>query len=118
LFFEIEDEAVKALFEGDGNSDRQKACGIHFEISFNQKYQNEYALLIGSDKKPTTLPIEYYEIAWRSFARDDRVTPRTIPIKSALIDSSSTRFQNGSDIYVSRIIKDLLTDAQIVSISQ
>ena len=63
------------------------------------------------------MPIEYYDVSWTSFARDS-ITPRLIPIKSALIDSSSVRYQNGSDIYVSRIVKDALEEGDIVNISQ
>ena len=118
LFFDIEDNSLKAIFEGNGNSLKEKECGIQFEISFAEKYQKEYNLLINSGEKLGSLPIEYYEFNWSSFARDDRLTPRTIPIKSALIDSSSNRHQSGSDVYISRIVRDLLTDEQNVKISQ
>jgi predicted ATP-dependent endonuclease of OLD family len=46
------------------------------------------------------------------------ITARNIPIKSALIDSSSTRLQNGADVYVSRIIRDALEEKERASISQ
>ena len=118
LFFEIENESQKALFEGNGNSTKQKACGIQFKISFNEKYQTEYDLLLGSGDEINSLPIEFYDFSWSSFARDDRLTPKIIPIKSALIDSSNNRYQSGSDVYISRIIRDLLTDEQKVKISQ
>ena len=48
LFFEIENESQKAIFEGNGNSVKQKECGIQFKISFNEKYRNEYNILINS----------------------------------------------------------------------
>ncbi len=98
LFFDIEDDSIKALFEGNGNSLKEKECGIQFKISFNEKYQKEYNLLVNGEDKPGSLPIEYYEFLWSSFARDDRLTPRTIPFKSAL--------------------RDLLTDEHIVNVSQ
>lgn len=118
LFFEIENESQKALFEGNGNSTKQKACGIQFKISFNEKYKTEYDLLLGSGDEINSLPIEFYDFSWSSFARDDRLTPKIIPFKSALIDSSNNRYQSGSDVYISRIIRDLLTDEQKVKISQ
>ena len=65
----------------------------------------------------TSIPVEYYTTTMRSFARKG-VTARNIPIKSALIDSSSTRLQNGSDVYVSRIIRDVLEEKERASISQ
>ncbi len=118
LFFDISDVSLRALFEGNANSSKEKECGIQFKIFYNEKYKEEYNLLINSGDKLGSLPIEYYEFSWSSFARDDRLTPKSIPIKSALIDSSSNRYQNGSDVYISRIIRDLLPDEHIVNISQ
>ncbi|MDD5190375.1 MAG: AAA family ATPase [Dehalococcoidales bacterium] len=118
LFFDIKDIPISATFEGMWNSLKEKACGIQFQIFFNEKYKNEYNLLVSGNEKLNSLPIEYYEFSWSSFAGDDRLTPKSIPIKSALIDSSSNRNQNGSDIYISRIIRDLLSEEHIVKVSQ
>lgn len=104
------------LFEGNGNSEKAKGCGISFKIAFDDKYQAEYEqLVLKGDIK--TLPIEYYDIYWTSFAREN-ITARSIPIKSAMIDSSNNRFQNGSDVYISRIIRDNLDPEDIINISQ
>jgi putative ATP-dependent endonuclease of OLD family len=114
IFMEGEDLAE---FEGDGNSTKSKAIGISFKVAFDDKYKGEYEELVkmGGIK---TLPIEYYNISWTSFARDENITPRTIPIKSALIDSASNKLQNGSDIYISRIVKEFLESNEVVEISQ
>ncbi|MDR1897470.1 MAG: AAA family ATPase [Prevotellaceae bacterium] len=104
-------------FEGRWNSAKSTAIGISYKVTFDDKYQREYEELvkIGGIK---TLPIEYYNISWTSFSGDESITPRTIPIKSALIDSASNKFQNGSDIYISRIIKEFLESNEVVEISQ
>lgn len=114
IFIEGDDLAE---LEGINNSERVKAQGIILKVAFDAKYQGEYEKLVkaGGIK---TLPIEYYNISWSTFAQDDSVTPKTIPLKSALIDSSSNRYQNGSDIYISRIVKELLDEDEIVEISQ
>jgi putative ATP-dependent endonuclease of OLD family len=104
------------LFEGDGNSEKKKACGISFMIGFDDKYQAEYEELLKSGNIKT-VPIEYYDIVWTSFARQG-ITAKSIPLKSALIDSSSNRYQNGSDIYISRIIRENLEHKEIVDITQ
>lgn len=106
-----------AEFEGDGNSEKRKVSGFSFKVEFDENYQNEYEDLVklGGIK---TLPIEYYNVSWSSFSRDESITSRTIPIKSALIDSSSNKLQNGSDIYISRIVKEFLESSEIVEISQ
>lgn len=113
LSFEGEDIA---LFEGDGNSEKKKACGISFRIEFDDKYQAEYEELVKAGNIKT-VPIEYYDIVWTSFARQG-ITAKSIPLKSALIDSSSNRYQNGSDIYISRIIRENLEHKEIVDITQ
>src|SRR5690554_361034 len=114
VFMEVENIAE---FEGDGNSEKAKVSGFSLKVAFDDKYQKEYEDLVklGGIK---TLPIEYYNVSWSSFSRDEGITPRTIPIKSALIDSSNNKLQNGSDIYISRIIKEFLDSNEIVEISQ
>lgn len=113
LSFEGEDIA---LFEGDGNSEKKKACGVSFKIEFDDKYQTEYEELLKAGNIKT-VPIEYYDIVWTSYARQG-ITSKSIPLKSALIDSSSSRYQNGSDIYISRIIRENLEHKEIVDITQ
>jgi putative ATP-dependent endonuclease of the OLD family len=105
-----------ALFEGDGNSEKKKECGISLKIAFDDKYQAEYEELVKKgDIK--TIPIEYYDVFWTSCARQN-ITAKSIPLKPALIDSSSNRYQNGSDIYISRIVRELLGPGEIIDISQ
>jgi len=105
------------LFEGDGNSEKIKTCGISLKIAFDDKYKAEYEELTKNKNVVKTIPIEYYNILWTSFAREN-ITARSIPVKSAMIDSSSNRYQNGSDIYISRIVRDNLEPKEIVEISQ
>lgn len=97
IFF---DGSINPEYEGNNNSDRAYCEGLKFEISFNEKYNSEYNTLI-SKKSMMSIPIEYYEASWTSFARQS-VTIRSIPIKSTMIDSSNYRYQNGSDVYISR----------------
>lgn len=105
-----------AKFEGDGNSFEGKRCGLAFKVCFNELYQDEYnALIQNGDVK--SLPVEYYKIERYTFARAS-ITNRSIPLKSVIIDSSSTRFQNGSDVYISKIIKDNLEEKEIAALSQ
>ena len=105
-----------AILSGDGNSESSDACGIRYRICFNELYQNEYAAFVGQDDI-STLPLEYYKVERYSFARET-ITNRSIPLKSVIIDSTSNKFQNGSDIYISKIIKDDLTDNEMTELSQ
>ena len=104
------------LFKGDGNHSRESASGICFRTMFSEKYRDEYNAIIKT-KQLNSLPIEYYAIALMSFARKD-ITARSIPIKTSLIDSSNYNYQNGSDLYVSRIIRNSLDTDDIVGVAQ
>lgn len=104
------------LLRGNGNAKHEDYAGVGIRIAFDEKYQSEYELLLAQGNIKT-IPIEYYDIYCYSFARSV-ITPKNIPIKPALIDSSSTRFQNGSDIYISKIVKDLLDNGEQVNVTQ
>ncbi|MEA4871519.1 MAG: AAA family ATPase [Synergistaceae bacterium] len=109
--------SIDPEFEGNLNTDHAlKVEGLQFKIAYKDKYSDEYQKII-STKQLSSLPIEYYEASWTSFARMP-ITVRRIPIKSAMIDSSNYRYQNGSDIYISRIVKDLLSPEEITSVAQ
>ncbi|MGK0176007.1 MAG: putative ATP-dependent endonuclease of OLD family [Ulvibacter sp.] len=114
VFFKGDDHPT---FEGNGNSEKTKKSGIVYKIEFNPEYQSEYESFIANAKTIETIPIEYYRVICISCARE-LVTPRSIPIKSVLIDSTSTKYQNGSDVYLSRIIQNDLDDNEKVQLSQ
>ena len=104
-------------YEGNGNSEKSDGIeGIRFTISFSDKFNSEYESLLKTEKI-ISLPIEFYEAKWFSFSRDEKM-PRFIPIKSVMIDSSNYRYQNGSDVYISRVVKDFLEPEDITAITQ
>jgi predicted ATPase len=116
LFFSGEGKELAEL-EGDGHSDGGKASGVAYRIEFDQEnYGDAYAELVKAGGL-NSIPIEYYKATMVSFARKG-ITARNIPIKSAVIDSTSYRLQSGSDVYISRIIRDVLEERERASISQ
>lgn len=116
VYFQINDELAE--FEGSLNSDHDsKAQGIRFEIKLDDTYSDLYEDLLSSGEEQTSIPIEYFHIEWQSFARK-AVISRVIPIKSVLIDSSASKLKNGSDIYLSKIIKDGLDRNEQIGLSQ
>lgn len=109
---------VLPLFEGDENSEKKKECGITLRIALDERYREEYADYVKNlHAGEATLPIEYYEVTWKTCAREI-ITPRRIPIKSAFVDSTSNRFQNGSDVYITHIIRNHLDEKQKNSLVQ
>lgn len=116
LFFSGASNGLAEL-EGDGNSEKAKCSGVVYKIEFDEEnYRESYEELVKAGAL-SSIPVEYYTTTMRSFARKG-ITARNIPIKSALIDSSSTRLQNGSDVYISRIIRDVLEEKERASVSQ
>ena len=104
-------------FLGTANYEKSNQSGVVLKIEFDEEYKSEYQNYIEAGKTIETIPIEYYKVSWYSCSRE-AVTARSIPIKPVLIDSTSPKYQNGSDIYISRIIKNDLTDREKVNLSQ
>ena len=104
------------FYRGSNNSDREDKCGLKYKISYNDQYNSGYELLL-SQGQVKSLPVEFYKIERQAF-NDGSITNRMVPLKSVVIDSSSHRFQNGSDIYISKIIKDNLEEKELTSLIQ
>lgn len=103
-------------YKGNGNTLKdQDAAGITFSVRLDEQYRDEYAEFVKGGV--TGLPIEYYEIVVESFARK-ALTTRGISLSAAFIDSSGARYQNGSDAYVSRIVRDFLEDKERVALAK
>lgn len=105
------------MFRGTENSNQTNTSGFSFILEFDENYKDEYEKVIESESI-NSLPIEYYNYYWQSFARDERITPRTLPLRAVLIDSSEKKYRSGSDIYISKIIKDILEPNEIVSVAK
>ncbi len=102
-------------FTGDKNSTKGDACGFTLKILLDERYHDEYEEYVKNNF--SGVPIEFYECIWENFGREI-ITPKKIPVKSALIDSSSNRYNNGSDIYINHIIKNHLDTSQKNSLTQ
>lgn len=107
---------VFASLKGSRNSKRQDTYGIKIGISFDENYNDEYATFKQVNKN-RNVPIEYYRIEWKSFA-DQEITSRSIPIKPNIIDSSGTKYKNGSDYYISKIISNRLNKLEQIALMQ
>ncbi len=103
--------------EGNGNSlEKKEVSGICFKLMFDSNYEDEYSLFL-ENQEVSSLPIEYYEYMWYGFNRE-RITVRSIPMKSFFIDTSATNFKDGSDVYISKIVKDYLSEEEVLAVSK
>ncbi|WP_144558646.1 ATP-dependent nuclease [Shouchella miscanthi] len=112
------DELIPVL-EGDKYTQKDqigKTSGVAFKIALDEKYHEEYESLVKLGNLES-LPIEYYDVDWYSFSRK-ALTSRSIPIKSSFIDVGFSKFQNGSDIYISRIVKNILETDEKTKVAQ
>ncbi|MDD2516548.1 MAG: AAA family ATPase [Candidatus Gracilibacteria bacterium] len=119
LYCDFGDEVFNELFRGNKNSKKDKqASGIRFSIFFDENKSNEYIKeVVVSKEKLLSLPIEFCDFSWEAFSRKPKI-PKTIPLKSSMIDSSNARYQNGSDVNATRIIHDRLSSDEETKISQ
>lgn len=114
VYFE---EGISKILNGDDNTDNNNdAIGFVFQIKFNDEFKAEYETLI-KESEVKSIPIEYYEIKWTSFAREN-ISTRSIPFNCLLVDSSEFKYQNGQDLYLSKILKNSLSKSEIVGITQ
>lgn len=119
ILIELYLDNVYPELEGDRFTDTEitgKIFGVALKIAFDEKYNEEYFDLIKSCEL-SSLPIEYYDIEWYSFARK-ALTTRSIPLKSTFIDVGFSKFQNGSDVYISRIIQNVLDTDDKTKVTQ
>lgn len=105
-----------ANLRGSRNSKKIDSCGIKLKIMFDESYNDEYATYKQVNRN-RNIPIEYYHIEWRTFA-DQEITSRSIPIKPNIIDSSGTKYKNGSDYYISKIISNRLEKSEHIALMQ
>ncbi len=99
---------------GDDTPDGSTGDGFTFYIEFDEKYKEAYSTMI-KNNEIDSLPIEYYQIRWRSFARRDYYNNRFIGLKGLMIDSDNFSSNN---LYTSKIIKEFFDDDASVKMSQ
>lgn len=110
LYFDNPNNIYSEL-KGTNNLLRTDAPGVSISIEFDSTYQSEYEIYIQDVRTIKTLPIEYYKVVWRSFAGNS-LTSRGIPARSTLIDTSTSKYKNGADIYLHKILNDSLEPSQ------
>ena len=65
-----------SLTRGTNNLRREDSCGLYFKVSFDEDYQQAYQEYLKSPDSDM-LPIEYYNVTWKSFG-DDVIVARNM----------------------------------------
>ena len=113
----FEDQSLAARLEGNNNFTGRKASGIKFWCGLDENHRDYYSELV-SKGNVKSLPIECYKFIRYSFAREEPIIARSIPIKPAMINSARYQYVNGSDIYIDTIIKNHIEDSEHIDIAQ
>lgn len=102
------DEQNVANFIGDDNSDEAvNIPGLSLTVRMNDELESEYNKYNKDNIK--SIPIEYYDVYWQSFARTTLVR-KLIPLYTSIIETSNISSIRTIDPQVSRMIKDYLSD--------
>ncbi|WP_338830245.1 ATP-dependent nuclease [Bradyrhizobium sp. 27S5] len=112
----LRDHEDLAVLKGTMNSEILDQPGIALKIKLDDNLKDEYREYIKNPDELRSIPIEYYEIEWLSFA-GDLLTSKAIPVKSALIDPSSITNTHAANRYVLEIVRDYLTKVQSVELA-
>ena len=104
-------------FTGNYNSEsNEREAGISFQLRLNNDFQSEFDEYIYANAKDSNiLPVEYFQVEWRSFSRKD-ITARNIDLKSVFIDSTG-KTSNITDLFVSQILKNTLSIQEKASLT-
>ncbi len=116
IIIEIYTSANFPDLKGSGNSDNVNTYGFTFKISLDERLQKEYLMLL-NQSAIESIPIEYYRISWTDFGRHEH-TPRSLPIKAVILNSQSIATYNGGDLFLSRVVDDMLEPEDMHSLSQ
>lgn len=108
----IRDIPEFASLKGTNNSQKRDCPGIALSIQLDdERFGEEYKAYVSEPEKIVSVPIEYYEILWRSFANED-LSSRNVPIKTALVDVSAGGNAPSAQRYVLEVIRESLSKDQ------
>lgn len=114
FFSDTSDEFYKGNYNSYNDNNHM---GFLFKIAYNSSYDTSYEQFINSEGQKLSLPVEYYDVSWTTFARKNFM-PRDLKFKSSYIDSSSIKSFSGCDVHFTKILRDCLSEEDKVKISQ
>ena len=116
IWFENDCNTVR--YEGNDNSERANGhAGVKLEIKPDEELVDDFVKYVQENRPLRELPIEYYSVKWWSFARE-RLSINSQSVKSIMVDSSNYLLQNGSDLFISHILRETLDADDKIKISQ
>jgi putative ATP-dependent endonuclease of the OLD family len=115
LYFK--DSPELADLKGTNNSQKENAPGVSLTICLDDdNFREEYRDYIADPAALRTVPIEYYEVVWQTFA-GALLVARSMPVRSSLIDPSSVSNTYAANKYILEFTRDYLTKKQQVDLA-
>ena len=100
-----------AKLGGTHNSCGEDCPGLKMHIAVDSQYTTDVADYARDEGNPVVLPVEYYEATWRSFA-GNRVSTRSVPFRTAVIDPLTPSGSRAPSRYVTQVVGDVLSESQ------
>ncbi len=110
------DTGELAKLKGSNNTRGENCPGLYVSVELHEDLADEFRSYVSDTRNAELMPIEYFEIAWRSFA-DNLVSIRSLPFHVTVIDTTLHRAYFTPNKYVARIINDCLEQEQRISLA-
>lgn len=115
LFLDASDDAVQAL-RGLHNSLAIDRPGLRIRATPSADYANELIQYLKMPDRPAMIPVEFYEIEWRTFA-DEPLTRRPKGVAHVQIDANTVHRGTGVDYFMREILDEVVEPAERAAIS-
>lgn len=110
------DSGELARLKGTNNTREEDCPGLYLLVDVNEDLLDEFLDYVTDQDNAELVPVEYYSVAWRSFA-DNSVAARRLPFRATVIDTNVARRSFGPNRYLAQIIDDCLEDAQRIALA-
>lgn len=111
-----DDGATFERLRGVHNRDGVDALGLSLLVVPSDDFGEEFSNYLKVEERPDVLPVEYYDIQWRSFA-DEPMSRRPKGLSHVLIDASTIRGRRGVDQHTQQLLDDLISPAEHATVS-
>jgi putative ATP-dependent endonuclease of the OLD family len=115
VYLDDPDNALQ-LHRGVHNTLGIDSVGLRITIAPNEEYAKELDQYLSTKDGPQVLPVEYYQVDWRSFA-DEPLSRTPRDLGHVLIDSRTIRSQRGVDFHTRQILHDFVEASERAAIS-
>jgi len=115
-YLDDDGEHCLAKLKGTNNTKNEDCPGLSLSIELNENLADEFIEYVGKPQYAGLMPIEYFKVAWRSFAGNE-VMARSLPFRATVIDTSLFRAYAGPSKYLAKIISECLDVSQRISLA-